>query len=132
MRDPSGLSYTAIAQRLELSPDAIYMMKGKQRDRFDYIYTLDPYFEKGYRKYIEQQEDSILIIRDIYYDLEERQELSRFSEYLYELGIYSNPMSWVNGARIYLFAPLGRPYRHDGLLRRLKVIDAYETYQSKG
>lgn len=130
MKDPSGLPYNEIAKRLGYSSNFVLVMKCKDKEKFDFITSLDPEFEIGYRKYIDIQEQTQLDMQAIYYELEDKHKLYSFSKYLYKLGLYKGPTSWLQANRISLFRVAnGKGYVFKSLFLRQKVIKAYEGFK---
>ncbi len=129
-KDPSGLSYTQIAARLGINRNAIYVMRLQQPERFAYVHELHPHFEEGYRRYRQMQSEVMLELQGIYYELEEKRLISSFSRYLYKLGIYGSKIGWANSAVTSLFKFDVHRLSHSGLLRKIAVIKAYETFTS--
>lgn len=128
-KDPSGLTYTQIALRLGISHNAIYVMRRQQSPRFTYIYTLHSHFEKGFRLYQQLQEETLLTLQAMYYQLEDDQLLLPFSRFLHNEGLYGSDISWYNTVKMNYFRLAGtKGMQHKFLLKKLEVLKAYERF----
>ncbi len=107
-----------------------HVMKFKQKVKFNYIQSLSPKLSDGYRIYVKQYTDSIKSLESIYYELSDRKQIHQFGIYLKKLGIYTNENSF--GTDIVRKA-FGRPdfFTHAGLMRNIKVIEAYKSFELK-
>ena len=128
-KDPSGMSYCKISRRLGLRRNVVFVMRKQQPDRFNYIKSLDPFFERGYRKYLELQQDVVDELQGIYYELADEKHLHKFSAYLYELGIYGSKASWACAVEKTIFKHDIRSMSHNGLMKKMKVIEAYDNFE---
>lgn len=124
--DPSGLSYGAIAKRLGLNRNAIFVMRNQQRVKFDYIKSLDPYFEKAYRMYERKVNAIQQDLQNIYYELEEVKKLKRFSEVLCDAGFYTAKASWSNGIVLMAFGCSGSSIPHESFIKKEKIVKFYK------
>ena len=129
--DPSGVKYGEIAIRLGLTRNAIFVMRIQQKEKFKYIQSIDPYFEKAYRIYAKHQVELTNRLQEIYYELEEDRKLSNFSRYLYKKGIYTAPTSWVASVARSIFRIAKNMPPHLSYIRRIKVVAAYEDYKKE-
>jgi hypothetical protein len=127
-KDPSMLSYKRIAERLGISPNTIFVMRIQQPERFKYILELDPYFEIGYRKYQSLQEETLIKLQTIYYELEDNRQVYAFSKFLTKKGIYKSERSWYNSIKN-IWIPDLQSMKHPSLLMKIETINVYPEFR---
>ncbi len=122
------LSYKRIAERLGISPNTIFVMRKQQQERFKYILKLDPYFEIGYRKYKSLQEETLIKLQTIYYELEDNRQIYAFSKFLAKKGIYKSERSWNNSIQN-IWISDSQSMKHPSLLMKIETINVYPEFR---
>jgi len=117
------------ATDLGLAESTFPMMKKLQRERFDYILSLDDCLTEGYRKYSRLRMDALERLQEIFYELEDKRQLLRFSTFLYEKGLYGSKESWSHSAVKSIFRTEPRYMHHKTFLKKLEIIKLYEEYR---
>ncbi len=118
------------SRNIDKTENYFHVMRYKQKVKFDYIQSLAPNLSDGYRIYMKQYGDLILNLASIYWELNDRKQIHQFGIYLQKLGIYKNENSF--GTDIIRKA-FGRSnfFVHTGLLRNIKVVEAYKSFELK-
>ena len=117
------------ATDLGLAESTFPMMKKLQRERFDYILSLDADLTAGYHKYSRLRMDALERLQEIFYELEDKRELLKFSTFLYKKGLYGSKESWSHSAVKAIFRLEPRYIHHKTFLKKLEIIRVYEEYR---
>ena len=117
------------ATDLGLAESTFPMMKKLQRERFDYILSLDDDLTSGYRKYNAMKEKALEDLQAIYYELADKKELLKFSRFLYHKGLYRGETSWSASSTKQIFRLDTRYMWHKTFFKKLEIIRLYEEYK---
>jgi hypothetical protein len=118
------------SRNIDKTDNYFHVMRYKQKVKFNYIQSLAPNLSDGYRIYMKQYSDSTMNLESIYWELSNRKQIHQFGVHLQKLGIYKNENSFGTDIVRKVF---GRPdfFVHTGLLRNMKVVEAYKSFELK-
>ena len=127
----SANSLTIASRNLGKSDTFFAMMKKLSPDKFDYIASLHPSdIAIAFDKYDTDVLKTKALFEEIYFELVDCREASKFAKYLHSLGIYNSPQYYMSFANKLLGRVEGsvtfRTY-----LKMKEVIHAYDEFLSE-
>lgn len=125
----AGQNLAKIALELGLNRNAIYVMRKTSPQRFDYIFELDPKdFKKAYRAYQKEMDDTKARLVDIYYELFDKQEISKFGRLLKDRGVFNHKNSFGTTIIDKIFSSRPGFWSHSSYVNAVKTVEIYDEY----
>jgi hypothetical protein len=115
------------AMELGLHPNWFHTVKKTNMEKYRYICSLDPNLKKGYIKYLEENEQLMRDLEELYYELYDDRSIYEFSRYLYKKGLYKhrNTFSTVIIKYIRKIEPV---FRHSSFIKLRQVGKEKEAF----
>lgn len=107
--------------------NSVSAIKCQNRPKYDYIASLDESLELAFLKYYEDMDQLFLNMQDMWYDLEDRNLLYKFSIYVMDFGLYSKKNGFITAAPKIIF----RIETRTGHTCYLKYKKIYQLYKDK-
>lgn len=125
----AGQNLAKIALELGLNRNAIYVMRKISSQRFDYIYELDPKdFKKAYRAYQKEMDDVKQQLTDLYYELFDKQEISKFGRLVHKRGVFNHPNSFGTTIIDKIFSSRPGFWSHSSYMNSARIVEIYAEY----
>lgn len=116
-------------KNLGVSRNTMHVMKTQNRKKYDYIVSLDDDLEKAIRKYQEIGQQVIGQSTEDYFWLDDRRLKNQFSKYLYKLGLYGSPYSYIQSIDNILFVNSLQLTNYNTIIKQQKVHQAFVEFK---
>ncbi len=117
------------ALSLGLSHSYFFVMREKSPVKYAYISKLADTLSDALTAYNKEMEEVIEENIKMYYWLEERRLVSRFSAYLFDKGLYDSPKSFRVGAQAVLFKADSVFHKHATFIKFKSIIELHDDFK---
>jgi len=123
------MNLTNLAKRVGKSNSYFFIVKKTNKELFDFYFSFDKDNLKSYYLALEKIENAMLLVQNIYFELEENKLKVQFSKYLSEKNVYKNKHTFlVVESDIYLKK---RYVNYKTYLKHLQIIKYYEDFKKE-
>ena len=118
------------AKELGLSKDFFYVMKSINKDKYQYILSLDDDLIKAYYKYIDECSQLFQKLEQIYWTLYLKHNIHAFSKFLHYKKVYKNYNTFSTTINSRLFK-VSNQTSFSSMLKNKQIIEAFDVFSKK-